>query len=506
MKNNDAIALFLKREWQVLVGRRYGTVALFVLTFFVAVGSVGFGSASLEYLRHKMNDAFINWVDIIANQTTGEGKTPINDFLVEQDNRKRYSYDEPEGDKVSNLTLWKKNGQEKISVARAIKPGSRVMDKILSPENVVLKRNGRLSENDLGVVITLDELTRLGYSKDSLPLFVYCKQGVDTATARKVSLPSRDFRIALPIAAVVRQLPLMNALNISTRLRNAFNSGKPEALDITYPSNINDLTVCIEQSEVQAFQQLAQEKGWTNYEVKPYLEAYRPLKMVTMNDVSDDAERVRVYNERFAEIRSRIKEAERIYSFNPDYGAKDPTPDHISVYMTSLDSIRAFQEAVQEKCGIKIEMSSIDAKENFRFVESMGGTLSWCVIAIVVLFVCVFIYFLLSSHFAKIQRNLGTFKAFGISNRTLFFVYCSLVLGIVCLSYVVAMALVAFFSGVLGLFTEVEPGFPWVTPFAWQNFALLAVVVVAAALVTYVVSKRTFSHTPGDIIYNRGME
>ena len=135
-----------------------------------------------------------------------------------------------------------------------------------------------------------------------------------------------------------------------------------------------------------------------------------------------------LYNELYRYLLGKYPEIKRIYKFN-DYSPQTTrVPNYYSIQMTSLDSVQVFCEKLFEVCGIKLEMTSIEAKENFRFVQRMGNILSYIIIGMSVLFIGVFIYFLLSSHVHKIQRNLGTFKALGISNKELSLIYMLIII------------------------------------------------------------------------------
>ena len=61
----------------------------------------------------------------------------------------------------------------------------------------------------------------------------------------------------------------------------------------------------------------------------------------------------------------------------------------------------------------------------------MGNILSALIIVFAIVCIILFIVNLLQSYFQKIKRNLGTFKAFGISNHDLISVYVLIMVGIV---------------------------------------------------------------------------
>ena len=53
MINKDAISLFLKKEGQELLGKHKANFWVLAAIFLLAILSIGFGSASLKYLKYK---------------------------------------------------------------------------------------------------------------------------------------------------------------------------------------------------------------------------------------------------------------------------------------------------------------------------------------------------------------------------------------------------------------------------------------------------------------------
>ena len=211
------------------------------------------------------------------------------------------------------------------------------------------------------------------------------------------------------------------------------------------------------------------------------------------------------YNNLFSTIKKETGRIVRLYDFVASNDYYESTPEYYSIQMQSLDSVESFHECLNRLTGMHIEMASIDAKKNFRFVQRMGSFLSVCVIMLSIVFICVFIYSLLNSHFLRIQKNLGTFKAFGVNNQSLFVIYMTLMLRITLLSFITAMATAYTVSLFLGLFSKIEGVYPRLNVWAWQNFLLVALAIAAVVIVTHMVSRQRLKHTPGDLIYSRNL-
>ena len=110
---------------------------------------------------------------------------------------------------------------------------------------------------------------------------------------------------------------------------------------------------------------------------------------------------------------------------------------------------------------------------------------------------------MLSTHFQRIQRNLGTFKAFGISNATLYYIYIILLLKITMFAFAIAFIFAWGCNALLNLLTKIENGYNWIEVLVWQNLLLLLLAIVASIIASYWVAKEKLQHTPGDLIYNR---
>jgi ABC-type antimicrobial peptide transport system permease subunit len=111
---------------------------------------------------------------------------------------------------------------------------------------------------------------------------------------------------------------------------------------------------------------------------------------------------------------------------------------------------------------------------------------------------------MLQSYFQKVHRNLGTFKAFGISTRELIRVYVAIIAGIVILALVIALGVTWLTELLLLLLGIMKDGeYSWLI--LWNPKTLWAVVIILVATLLSVlfVMRRLLQQTPGDLIYDR---
>ena len=68
-------------------------------------------------------------------------------------------------------------------------------------------------------------------------------------------------------------------------------------------------------------------------------------------------------------------------------------------------------------------MGQIESRDNYNLVTNLTRILSVVLIGFSVLSISLFLSNIFKRHLEKIKMNIGTFKAFGIDNKTLQFIY-----------------------------------------------------------------------------------
>ncbi len=193
----------------------------------------------------------------------------------------------------------------------------------------------------------------------------------------------------------------------------------------------------------------------------------------------------------------------RLYNYIPtDYN--DDDDDYISVHFADLSRINDFQEYVKERFRIEIEMSQINAKENFNAVSVMANILSWTMIAFAIVCIILFIVNLLQSYFQKVKRNLGTFKAFGISNFELTAIYVFIMTATILAATFISLAAVWLVQG-LSMLTGLvrDGGFGYLSLWNLKTVVSVLIIIASSVFTVWYVMKNLLKATPGDLIYDR---
>ena len=506
MKNNDATKLFLDKEGKELRGKHGFNFFVLVAIFAVAVFSIGFGGASIKYLQFKMDDPFINWVDIVVRQKISDksSKMPLEEFLNADSLQTKLHFNAPEDNYLLNIDFRHQGKPKNIQLqGRSIDSHSSILPKILDESNVVVKRDFPFSDGELGLIVTQGTLHDLGYA--DIPSFIYLSLSYDDESCREIGLDegvSGNYPVAFPVVAVVKQLPGMNSFLFSKRFLQDCSASNKTSFDITDEENNQALNVVGSANDIEIIASVMTKRGCA-VAVEQYQFSWNKEQQIASIQFATNEDVTTLYNALFKEIQSSHANVTRVYDFQRILSFILDDPAYYSVQIEDLTSIKQFQSELYDKCGIKLEMTSVDQKNNFQFVQRMGNILSICIILIAVLFICFFIYFMLSTHFQRIQRNLGTFKAFGISNSSLYYIYIILLLKITVAAFIIAFAFAWICNIVLNYLTQIEDGYNWIEVAVWQNLLLLLLAIVAAIVASFCVARAKLRHTPGDLIYNR---
>jgi predicted lysophospholipase L1 biosynthesis ABC-type transport system permease subunit len=193
----------------------------------------------------------------------------------------------------------------------------------------------------------------------------------------------------------------------------------------------------------------------------------------------------------------------RVYKYNTSEYTL-PQASYLSLDFNSLDSIKAFENFVKTEYNVQIEMSQINAKENFNAVSIMANILSWAMIVFSIVCIIMFIINMLQSYFQKVKRNLGTFKAFGIDSNELILVYVMILLLIILIAISLSILMVWSIELVLPLLDIMKDNTHSYLAL-WSSKTVLSIIIVLVATIStvFIVMSRLLKQTPGDLIYDR---
>lgn len=516
---NDYFRLFVKREGKVVLGKNFSNLWLLTAVLTATFLAIAFSNASLNYLSYKMDDPFINWVDI--KNEYGEGDFYGLEYALDSDeNKERYHYHNYQADySYSYMFFGKEEECIQYLKCRFFQDlGTPLVEAILCDENVVkdwvVKDIASLGNNTIGVIITEEIMTKLGY--DSAPSYIDFQSYSPGADAFGFDLLDNEFvRAPVPVIAVVKKLPGNVDLISSTYFyQQACN-------DNTYPFNMTKdsyasslsyfipVTLSVDEFS-HALSEISPEYTDASFEIdgysfySPEIIPFREGQFITVNcyDPYLDYDLLRKVNEDLLDEFSD-EGLHRVFAYEfSEYSLRQKA--FISVHFEDLDMIRDFESFVRDEFNVKIEMSQINAKENFNAVSTMGNILSWVIIVFAIVCIILFIVNLLQSYFQKVKRNLGTFKAFGISDRALISVYVLIMTAIILSSILMSVSVTWIVEGVLHLAGVLKDGvFDYLSLWSLKTACSIVIIIVASVYTVYLVMHKLLKSTPGDLIYDR---
>lgn len=510
--------LFVKREGKVVLGRHCSNLWLLVGVLTATFLAIAFSNASMKYLSEKMNDPFVKWVDI--QNSYGEGdfiglEYALNDY----DNQQHYLYDSYQSDYYFSYMFFGKEDRVEYFRCRFFQSiQTPLVEAILDDENVVdgcrIDDLSSLSEETIGVVITKDALTKLGYSEAPAFLNVYRYSiGADSLGFR---LYDGEFaKVPVPVLGVVRRLPsnvdiistqyfYVQDNNDNTYPFNLANVNYASSLHYFIPSDV-DIDKAAETLDSIAHKMSSVECETDTYSFyKPELQSYKSGNYLSLLGSYDTLQPLEVQSIDAA-FMEQFNDAgiTRVYDYDfSEYSISEKS--YLSVYFNSLDSVKVFENFVKDQYKVKIDMSQINAKDNFNAVSIMANILSWAIVVFAIVCIILFVVNLFKSYFQKVKRNLGTFKAFGMSNMELISVYMMIMAATIIVAIIIALLITFAVQESLLLCGILKDGVYSYLSLASIKTVLAVLIIVGASVYTvYAVMNKLLKATPGDLIYDR---
>ena len=519
---SEHLKLLIKRESKEVLGRRYSNLWLLSLVLTAMFLSIAFSNGSLNYLSYKMNDPFTNWVNIsngYGSSNFGRFQTDIEDPAVQQ----HYGFSDVQADNQFSLSFVGSNGRIHLLQTRFFGSlSSDLVKAILSDDNVIEGCSidfERLNDHSVGFIITEDVLHKLNYTNDNIPGYIDHQSPSAGADTLGIELIGDLFaRAPVPVLGVVKRLPgnmdmiaaryfyeqyddnmkfPFNLNNLAYQQSLIFFAdetvGKDQLLEAARAAAPDSLrnSITIASDDYDSYAQLASWKPGEIFSI--YIDDINLLPIDVVQGIAAGV------NDTFKD-KADVK---RLYDYDD---AEHHLQEHsfLSVNFSSLDSIRAFEAFAKDGYNVQIEMSQVNAKENFNAVSVMANILSWAMIIFSMVCIIMFIVNMLQSYFQKVKRNIGTFKAFGINSESLISVYSLIIGAIVAVAIIIALAIAWGTQGLLPYLGVMKDGtFNYLSLWNMKTVWSIVIVIIATLLTVRMVMGRLLHQTPGDLIYDR---
>ena len=513
----DYFRLFVRREGKVVLGKNHSNLWLLTGVLTLTFLAIAFSNASLNYLSYKMNDPFINWLNI-ENTSDKSDYYGLTMALSDTAATEQYHIIGYQEDYKFSYNFFSRDRQLRYFTGRFFQElNTPLVDAILSDDNVV--KGQKISSVDdidpqsVGLIMTYEMLSSLGYEK--APAYIgYARYSPDADTLGFHLYTDESYAsVPVPVLGVVEKLPgNVDFITSAYFLEQDFNDYS-NPFYMTNPDYASALHYFVpEDVDLDGFESAVSgmaeslNVGLIPDRMSFYLPQIVPFKPGSFISFFPDGEVApQIMQQINDEVVATYPDTDVTQVF--DFAFSDSYVSQISfvsVHFRDLDMIKDFETYVKDNFYIEIEMSQINAKDNFNSVSVMANILSWAIVVFSILCIILFIVNLLQSYFQKVKRNLGTFKAFGISNAELIRVYVLImsatVVSAVLLSFI-SVYLVQLLLPVFGLMKD--GAFNYLS--VWNTKTLYAVLIILASsvLTVYLVMRRLLSATPGDLIYDR---
>jgi len=512
--NKGFTTLFFKRETKELLGRNYINLWILLGILFLTFTAIGFSNGSLNYLKMKMEDPFIQFVNIPISQKNVDSVKIVQDTLSTLQNRRYFNYSQVNGYYKFDLYFQNMgNGGIYKRMGRTIEDTNPLINAIFDKSNLI---KGRSFSNarDLGVIVTQAFVESLK-AEDASHILMYYPKSNDLSRC-----------VSLPILAVVKELPDLCGFAVTPYfyyLKNVDEEGKfpfspvhtKEFACFVAGDLKNATSFCVELNKFVE----RNYKGMGGMVSTPRLDSssYIPGYEVSVSFVPAP-DSISFIDSLYQGLRSSAEFAPYnyvlVYNYPKEYADYNSDRfDFLSINFVTLDKIRLFKDTLFLRYGINIDMAQVEAKENYFFVTNLTRLISIILIIFSVLSITFFLTNVLKNHLEKIKMNIGTFKAFGFDDTSLRKIYLS-ILGLFVGTTMLISLMLSWIFGSLGGIRAIL----WILQINLQKdenyFELLSswtlisifVIILISFIALNKITHKIFAQNPGDLIYDRGRE
>ena len=486
-------------EFKSVVGKGGGKIVFLVVILFISMIAMGIANGSLNYLSKKMNDPFVQFVDVYHQFEAKDGKEIFSLSLVQ-------TYLDENPNQISDVfethTCHKRFFTHKFDA----KDGTAAVHDgfVLKSDNPFykkLKQDGffttqnKFHDESWGIIIT-EDFAQERKLKDN--------QAYINIWAMGQTLP-------VPINARVKSLRDNKSFILTDKLFGLLYSQKERI-----PEMISDSIQIYENwfipsvTEVpQEFQELGFKKVKTNSNSSiSYVEGILINRPIENRIIDSD------FNEKILKFN-----AQKAYDYDvlamglsSKENRKDRLgePEMYTLLFNNQDDVLKFNEWYKNTCGFSIEESKIEAKRNFGFFNHLSTLLSLALIAFSIISIVFFVINLLLAHINKNKRNLGTLKAFGLPNKNIVSLYSSITFVLVFSSCLISYLLSSIFGQLIlqaYIYTAKIDSTNYITKVVFENNDFLTTILCFVIIPTIIILIRIIKYlhkiTPGDLIYGR---
>jgi hypothetical protein len=447
-----------------------------------------------------MDSPFVTFLGVEIPYAKAQDQEYIDSLRSKLDNptiRERYQIS-----KYSFVSYWtpyfsSTTQRRTLAKVRAIDTDNELYKFIYEKGLITSSQAKDLSTAEWSIIVTERFLKKLGYSKETYPAYLNYVIGFSRG----------DALMPIPIAAIVSQLPNECDMFVTWKLYEAFERryGDSNPLFPDQSAYKNQQRFFIPNQSEQTIK--AQFKPETAFSIIHEAETFETGVILEIIDSNGREEHLTELQGLFG------KDVIEVYNFNAvGYSVETDraiTFDNLIVQFDKLDEINEFESyMLADPIGLSIDMNDIEARNNFLLFSKISRVLSSVLTLISIAFIVTFLTRTITEHIDRNAKNLGTLKAFGLSNKNIAWTYSG-ISGVLILCIFIGALLLVFVSGELltnfilrSIGVKMAKGETlFILPF---NFLMiLYFVFMPLVLITTILYLKIRRQTPGDLIYER---
>ncbi len=560
----DYRKLFVKKEGKVLFGKSNLNLLILVFISSITLLAIGFANGALKYMNQKKNDPFVNWltIGIPPMKSSADQVREFTETLNSESVKNHFLIKNVTTYKVISLPLFYRDAPEaEFTQGRLLSSDDPIRQALLEPGNLVAGDTADRGDHDLGMIVTQKLLARLGYPPDAK--LIYLDNGDTSGT------PPVNFKVPIPIRAIIREIPGKNNFLVTNYFLAAYRATSEcvfsfkeqqrkkiiyyvdggKELAASFREEIKKIsgtfmladTALKDAAEIYADEEpdeeAAADTGFADRYVTQQLQV--DVQVDTCEQIRTPGYQVTVefdaipYTYKTTEgIAAQIEQLPifqsnknrllRIFDYNIGNNEdEDVNNDYLCINFSGgeggLDSIEAFSTYLANELNsgkekdqtniLQVDSGNIKEKKNFNYISKMTFLIAGLLIVFAILAISFFISNLLKTHLNKVKMNIGTYKAFGLSDAESKSIYLQIMLRFILIGLVISFVMAYVSGNLIGKMFErslnIEDKPEYFRIFDLQTYLLLVIIILVTVAVSYVNINRILSKTPGDLIYNR---
>lgn len=454
---------------------------LFVLTIL----SLGFANDGLKFLREEMKDPFVYYVTAnlqgpFLNNEANYKPTILDKYIMFADSANKYKYDTIyKFYDETGIVFQKTNGAEAVCFGRSVPAEDSLVNAIFKVSKKSLGHGFNIpnnwfieSEDNYSIIVTYNLLENVldhdiindppflklyGYY---LPIAGVVEQlpnkGDFLATDkffeyyRTPNIFKDAFRINDIDTAISNKLFFI--VDIKPEIEHEIIGNSKSSFACNRKNKSNVVTDIKKDNinykdTVQKFVNLAIKELFEsdnnlknhirdrNCIVNAYSLAYKETfhVQITLNDISNqNIDEIFRYISTSDHITNLLKRHSKsssniipFYQAAPELSGVDKyasNPMRISINFNDLEHVSQFSRNFSKTTFIQLDLDKIKSLENYSFITLLTIVLAIVLIIFSFISINIYIYNIVSNHLNKIKMNLGTFKAFGIEVKSIYYI------------------------------------------------------------------------------------